>query len=223
MLVSSTMAKRSYKQNCALAQATDVIGERWSLLLVRDLLVGPKRFGELQQSLRGIGTNLLSSRLRELEAAGIIERPDGREFRHHYGLTEAGKALEAAVLSLVRWGLVYGPKNQKDYHHQDGWDLLALKALFQAKRAGDLSVRVQFKTDDFAGWMAIKNQRVRMGLGEADTADVIVDGTIKDLFARPESDQLRSSGSKIKLQRFMSAFVLPEQTERAAHSISPLE
>ena len=209
MIDSSTMAKRSYKQNCALAQASDVIGERWSLLLVRDLLVGPKRFGELQQSLRGIGTNLLSSRLRELEAAGIIKRLDGREFRHHYGLTEAGKALEMAVLSLVRWGLAYGPENQNGYHHQDDWDLLALKALFQAKRAGDLSVCVQFKTDEFAGWIAIENQRARIGLGEADSADVIVDGTIKDLFAGPQSDQLCSSGSKEKLQRFMSAFVLP--------------
>lgn len=211
MINSSTMAKRSYKQNCALAQASDVIGERWSILLVRDLLVGPKRFGELQQSLRGIGTNLLSSRLRELGAAGIIERLDDGEFRHHYGLTEAGKALEDVLLPLVRWGLVYGPKNQKGYHHQDDWDLLALKALFQAERAGDLTVCVQFRSDDFVAWMAIENQRVVMGLGKADLADVIVDGTIKDLFAGPGSDRLCSSGSKRKLQRFMSAFALPHK------------
>jgi DNA-binding HxlR family transcriptional regulator len=211
------MAKRSYKQNCALAQASDVIGERWSLLLVRDLLVGPKRFGELQQSLLGIGTNLLSSRLRELEAAGIIERLDDRENPHCYGLTEAGKALETIVLPLVRWGLTYGPKNRKGYHHQDGWDLLALKALFQAKLAGDLSVCVQFKTDEFAGWMAIENQCVSMGLGEANSADVIVDGTIKDLFMGSRADQLCSSGSEKPLRRFMSSFVLPEQRERAPH------
>ncbi len=203
------MAKRSYKQNCALAQASDVIGERWSLLLVRDLLVGPRRFGELQQSLRGIGTNLLSSRLRELEASGIIERLEGGEWRHHYGLTEAGKALEPALLALVRWGLAYGPANQKGFHHQDDWDLVALKALFQAKRAGDLSVCVQFRTDEFAGWMSIEDQRVRMGLGEAESADVIVGGTLKDLFAGPRSEQLCSSGSKEKLKKFMSAFVRP--------------
>ncbi len=209
MLDSSTMAKRSYKQNCALAQASDVIGERWSLLLVRDLLVGPRRFGELQQSLRGIGTNLLSSRLSELEAAGIIERPAGVEWRHHYGLTEAGKALEPALLALVRWGLSYGPKNRKGFHHQDDWDLVALKSLFQARRAGDLSVCVQFKTDEFAGWMSIEDHRVRIGLGESHSADVIVGGTIKDLFFGPKSAQLCSSGSKGKLERFKSAFVLP--------------
>lgn len=204
------MAKRSYKQNCALAQASDVIGERWSLLLIRDLLVGPRRFGELQQSLRGIGTNLLSSRLRELKAAGIIERLDSGEFPHHYALTEAGEGLESTVLSLVRWGLIHGPKNQKDYHHQDDWDLVALKSLFQAKQAGDLSVCVQFKTADFAGWMMIENQDVSMGLGDADAPDVVVDGTIKELFAASPSDQPSSAGSKKKLQRFKSVFALPE-------------
>ena len=203
------MAKRSYKQNCALAQASDVIGERWSLLLIRDLLVGPRRFGELQRSLRGIGTNLLSSRLKELEDAGIIERLDGAKWKHHYGLTESGKALESALLALVRWGLAYGPENKKGFHHQNDWDLVALKALFQANRAGDLSVCVQFKTDEFSGWMSIEDQRVKMGLGEADAADVIVGGTIKDLFNGPQSGQLCSSGSKEKLQRFKSAFVLP--------------
>lgn len=213
MIASSTMAKRSYKQNCALAQASDVIGERWSLLLVRDLLVGPRRFGELQRSLRGMGTNLLASRLRELEAAGIIERLDSEEFQRHYGLTEAGKALEPALLSLVRWGLVYGPENQKGYHHHDDWDLLAVKALFDAKLAGNLSVCVQFTTDDFAGWMAIEDQRVRIGLGKADSADVVVNGTIKDLLVRPQSEQLVSSGSKARLQRFVSSFALPATAE----------
>ncbi len=203
------MAKRSYRQNCALAQAGDVIGERWSLLLVRDLLVGPRRFVELQRSLQGIGTNLLSSRLRELEAAGIIERLEVEDTGHRYGLTDAGKALEPALLSLVRWGLAYGPKNRKEFHHQDDWDLLALKALFQASRAADLSVCVQFKTDEFAGWMSIEDQRVRMGLGETDSADVIVGATIKDLFTRSKSAQLCSSGSEEKLQGFMSAFVMP--------------
>lgn len=203
------MTKRSYKQNCALAQAMDVIGERWSLLLVRDLLASPRRFGELQQSLRGIGTNLLTSRLRELEATGIIERLDAGQWKHHYGLTEVGRALEHALLALVRWGLAYGPENQKGFYHQDEWDLVALKALFQAKRAGDLSVCVQFKTDEFAGWMSIKDQRVQMGRGDTDSADVIVGGTIKDLFTGPKASQLCSSGSKEKLNRFMSAFVRP--------------
>ena len=203
------MPKRSYKQNCALAQASDLIGERWSLLLVRDLVLGPRRFNDLQTSLKGIGTNLLATRLRDLEAAGIIERRARGTGGHVYALTESGKALEPALLALVRWGLAYGPENQKGFHHQDDWDLVALKALFQARRAGDLSVCVQFRTDEFAGWMSVEDQRVRIGLGEAESADVVVGGTIKELFAGGNSEQLCLSGSNDQLERFKSSFVLP--------------
>ncbi len=204
------MAKRSYRQNCALAQASDVIGERWSLLLVRDLLVDPRRFNELSRSLKGIGSNLLAARLKELEAAGIIERQASDAGGHLYALTEVGRALEPALLALVRWGLSYGPGNQEGFHHQDDWDLLALKALFQPDRVGDLSVSVQFKTEEFAAWMAIDDQQVTMGLGETPEPDVTVSGTIKDLFTGPGSpDELRVSDSHEKLGQFMSAFALP--------------
>lgn len=206
--------KRSYKQNCALARATDVLGERWSLLLVRDLLVGPRRFRELQRSLRGMGSNLLASRLRELEVAGIVERLEDSESRHRYGLTDAGKALEPVLLALVRWGLAYGPDNQEGYHHQDDWDLLALKALFHADRAGDLSVCVQFKSDEFAGWVAIHKQTIRIGLGDTDSADVAVDGTIRDLFVGPQAKRVSSARSKRTLERFVSAFALPPRGDR---------
>jgi len=210
------MAKRTYKQNCALAQASDVIGERWSLLLIRDLLVGPRRFGELQQSLRGIGANLLAARLRDLEATGIVERPTSRELRQHYRLTAAGRALEATVLPLIRWGLTYGPKNRKGYYHQDDWDLLALKSLFDSKLAGDLSVCVQFKTESFVGWVAIDGQDISIGLGEAGSVDVVVNGTIKELFFMPLIDELVESGSAVKLRRFRSSFSLPQRQEHAA-------
>ena len=195
------MTKRSYKQNCALAQASDVIGERWSLLLVRDLLVGPRRFGELQQSLRGIGSNLLAARLQELEAAGILEPAEIGQLRHHYRLTDAGKALEPTLLSLVRWGLSYGPKNQKENHHQDDWDLLALKALFRRDRAVDLSVCVQFQTSEFAGWAAVRNRTVQIGRGESSSADLIIAGTIKDLFTGSK----RSSASFVWIQEKTAA------------------
>ena len=70
---------RSYNQYCALARALDVVGERWSLLIVRELLEGPRRFGELLEGLPGIATNLLTERLRSLEEAGVLaRRPDGR-------------------------------------------------------------------------------------------------------------------------------------------------
>ncbi|MFQ6006768.1 MAG: winged helix-turn-helix transcriptional regulator, partial [Woeseia sp.] len=82
------MAKRSYRQNCSLARAADIIGERWTLLLLRDLLVGPRRFGELSRSQKGMGSNLLATRLRELEAASILQRQEADKGSPYYALTE---------------------------------------------------------------------------------------------------------------------------------------
>src|SRR2546427_12402137 len=98
--------KRSYDQWCAVARSLDVVGERWTLLIVRDLLVGPKRYKDLLIGLPGIGTNLLADRLRELEGAGILRRtvlppPAGSTV---YELTSSGQALEPVILALGRWG-----------------------------------------------------------------------------------------------------------------------
>lgn len=100
------MTSRSYGQFCGLARAADVIGQRWALLIVRDLLLAPKRFTELRAGLPGIPTNVLTTRLKELEASGVIERvvaPAGaRGLR--YQLTPRGRALEPALTSLSLWG-----------------------------------------------------------------------------------------------------------------------
>lgn len=104
--LSITMANRTYRQYCFLAQAPDLVGERWTLLVVRELLLGPRRFKDLLQGLPGIGTNLLSARLKELEASGIVRRatlppPAGSSV---YELTDYGQGLWPAVVELTRWG-----------------------------------------------------------------------------------------------------------------------
>ena len=199
------MAKRSYKQNCALARAVDVVGERWTLLLVRDLLVGPRRFRDLVRSLKGIGTNLLTSRLKELEAAGIIERLGDQG----YALTSSGEALEPAVLALVRWGLVHGPQNQPGDYHEDEWDLVALKALFQPQRAGDLALGVQFDSEQLKGWMRIDSGTVSIGLGQLEKPDLVIGGTIAELFTGDASaESLLTAGDSNELRPFMKAFAL---------------
>ena len=209
MLDLSTMSRRSYRQNCALARANDVIGERWTMLLVRDLLISPRRFNELLGSLKGIGTNLLTSRLKDLEAAGIVERRRGERGTRVYALTKRGLALEPALLALVRWGLRHGPENQTGDHHRDDWDLLALKALFQPGRAGDLSVCVQFEAPEFAGWAQIEDRQMSVGIGTAKHADIGIDGSIADLFLKTtEPTNLLVNGEPAALDRFMSAFAL---------------
>lgn len=209
MLDLSAMGKRSYKQNCALARASDVVGERWTLLLVRDLLVSPRRFNELLNSLKGIGTNLLAARLKDLEAADIIERRDGGGTVRVYALTERGQALEPAVLALIRWGLTRGPESRVGDQHRDDWDLLALKALFQPSRAADLSICVQFDAPEFEGWARIEDQHMSIGVGKIHDAEIGINGTIKDLFLGSSSAaELLTKGSVSTLRGFMSAFAL---------------
>jgi DNA-binding HxlR family transcriptional regulator len=109
LLLSYTEAvslKRRYGDGCGVANALDVIGERWSLLLVRDLLFGPKRFTDIQAGLPGAGPNILAQRLRELESAGVVQRrtlppPAGSQV---YELTDWGAELDPVVSTLGRWG-----------------------------------------------------------------------------------------------------------------------
>ena len=94
---------KSYGQYCGLARAAELVGERWSLVILRDLLVGPKRFNELRQGIPGIPSNLLTSRLRDFEDASVVERVlDGRNVV--YRLSEYGHGLEPIVVGLGRWG-----------------------------------------------------------------------------------------------------------------------
>jgi DNA-binding HxlR family transcriptional regulator len=126
---------RSYGQFCGLARALDVVGDRWNLLIVRELLVGPLRYGELVASLGGIATNLLAERLRSLESAGVIERQLGQTSGVVYALTPWGGELREAVEALIRWSfplMVSGPGGDP---MQPRWLALALEALLRGRTA----------------------------------------------------------------------------------------
>src|SRR5919198_3861323 len=97
------MSARSYGQYCGLARVLDAVGDRWSLLIVRELLPGPMRYSELVASLGGIATNLLADRLRSLESSGVIERRLGQTSGVIYALTPWGSELREAIGALVRW------------------------------------------------------------------------------------------------------------------------
>ena len=203
------MSKRSYRQNCALARAKDVNGERWTLLMVRDLLVAPRRFNELLGSLKGIGSNLLAQRLKDLEAGGILDRVEGEGGARAYALTDRGRALELAVLALVRWGLEHGPESKEGDHHHNDWDLLALKSVFQPQRTENLSLTVRFDADDLHGWARIADGQMTIGLVPIPDADITIDGTVADLFlSGREPTRLLASGDPADLERFMAAFAL---------------
>ncbi len=94
---------RSYQQYCSMASALDVIGDRWALLVVRELMLGPRRFTELAAGLPGIGTDILTARLRGLQDAGVLSR-NGTGRRQRYELTGRGRALRPVLAELGRWG-----------------------------------------------------------------------------------------------------------------------
>jgi len=126
---------RSYGQFCGLARALDAVGDRWSLLIVRELLLGPMRYGELAASLGGIATNLLADRLRSLEACGVIERRVGETSGVVYALTPWGSQLREPIEGLIRWStplMVTGPGGDP---MQPRWLAVALPALLHGRTA----------------------------------------------------------------------------------------
>jgi DNA-binding HxlR family transcriptional regulator len=118
---------KRYGQACAIARTLDVVGERWSLLLVRELTFGPRRYRDLATGLPGIPSNVLAARLKDLQAADVITRrtlPAPTDVTV-YELTDAGRALQPALKELLDWGLRYAPEPSEDDVGQPAWGLLA--------------------------------------------------------------------------------------------------
>ena len=127
------MSRRSYEQYCGLAKALDVVGERWTLLVVRNLLLGPLRYSELLRGLPGITTNLLAKRLREMEEHGLLERIRAGA-GEAYRLTAVGRALEPAVHALGRWGWRWMGSPAASEHRSLEWLMVALRRRYRSGR-----------------------------------------------------------------------------------------
>ncbi|KJL47808.1 putative HTH-type transcriptional regulator YybR [Microbacterium hydrocarbonoxydans] len=136
------MAARSYGQYCGVTTAVELIGERWALLIVRDLLVGPRRYTDLKQGLPRIPTNILSTRLKELQEAGVVRRVPLHNCGLVYELTDYGRALEPVILALGRWGFqTMGDPGEGDIVTPDSLTM-ALRTAFQADAAADAEYEV---------------------------------------------------------------------------------
>src|ERR1700746_3412861 len=129
---------KRYEQTCAIARALDIVGDRWSLLLVRELILGPRRYRDLAAGLPGIPSNVLAARLKDLQAAGVITRrtlPAPTDVTV-YELTQAGHALQPALKELLDWGRRYGPEPSEDDVVQPAWGLLGAAGRPTALPAG---------------------------------------------------------------------------------------
>jgi DNA-binding HxlR family transcriptional regulator len=132
----ATRAARGYGQYSGTARALERVGDRWALLIVRDLLAGPRRYGDLKASLPRVPTNILSDRLKELQEAGVLRRVP--TVRGGYELTASGRALEPVVLALERWGLAgLGEPGDGETVSADAL-AMSLRAAFRADAAARL-------------------------------------------------------------------------------------
>ena len=166
------MDRRTYNQFCGLARALDVVGERWTLLIVRNLLLGPLRYSDLLRGLPGITTNLLAKRLREMEDAELIERIEGPGMGSAYRLTAHGAALEPAVHALGGWGWKYMSSPKKGEHRSFDFLMVALRRRY---RAG-AHVRAEIVADGAPYRVVLTGGHAEIARGDVASPDVRLRG-----------------------------------------------
>ncbi len=163
---------RSYRQYCGLARALDVVGERWTLLIVRELLDGPARFNQLLDGLPGIATNLLATRLRSLADSGLLRHlDDGR-----YQLTPWGDDLRDTIYALGRWAGPLMAEPRGDDHFQTHWLHHMVIARFDGHDSARRDLTVELSTDDHVFTLTSEAGRVTLAPGRAPEPDVILTG-----------------------------------------------
>jgi DNA-binding HxlR family transcriptional regulator len=170
-------ADRTYGQYCGLAKALDLVGERWALLVVRELVLGPKRFTDLRDGLPGVSTNVLATRLRGLERAGVVERkvlppPAASSV---YELTDYGRALEPALAALGRWGAASLGARRPSQALRSHWLALALKASFDADRADCVTRVYEVRLGDGVFSLTVADGALEVTPGAATAADLVVE------------------------------------------------
>jgi DNA-binding HxlR family transcriptional regulator/putative sterol carrier protein len=219
---------RTYGDGCAIALGLDVVGERWALLVVRELLLGPKRYTDLRRGLPNASPNVLTQRLGELERAGVIRRrklppPAGTRI---YELTDWGRELEETVISLGRWA-ARSPSGLSDGPIGADSMILALRSRFDPGAARELRARYELRLGEDRFRVEVAGDRLDIARGDADEADATIDTDPDTLAAvlwggRSLADAQRSrkmtiDGDETAVERFARLFPMPE----AAAALSP--
>lgn len=200
------MASRSYREHCGIARALDRVGERWTLLLVRELLyLGPRRFADLRRALPGLAPNLLTRRLRDLEADGLVVRsilPAPASVRV-YRLTPRGRALEPVLQALWRWGRAALGDAREAGAVRPELPVMALRAAFRPEDAAGVHETWELQVDDVAIQAVVEDGRMTLRPGMEVTPDVTVTtdaATLADVVAGrlDVSDALGSGAMRIE-------------------------
>ena len=221
------MSTRTYGQYCGLAHAAELVGERWALFVVRDLVLGPKRFTDLRRGLPRIPSNVLSTRLKELEKTGIVQRrlraqPQGGVV---YELTEYGRELEDLVLRFGLWGAKsLGEPRPGEILSVDSLQL-ALRATFQPEAARKVRVSYELRLGDVVVHARVDKGSLEVGEGPLAAADLAIETgpAIRRLMTGElspaealKTKQVRIRGKRELLDRFIELFQIPGLEAEAA-------
>lgn len=209
---------RRYDQYCPVCHALELVGERWALLVVRELLKGPKRYTDLLEGMPGVGTNILAARLRELEAGGILQkrRLPPPAASTVYELTEYGRELEEPLYALARWGArTLPPPVNEDFYPE--WGLNAFPALLDPEAARGLSGTYVVRVDEDVYTVRLEDNTVHVEMGASDEADLdfsagreaffgLASGELSPSAALKAGNVTLEAGKPTDLERFFTVF-----------------
>jgi DNA-binding HxlR family transcriptional regulator len=210
----------TYGQYCGLSRAAEMIGERWGLLILRDLLVSPKTVAELRIGMPKISANVLATRLREMEYSGVVRRQDPmrEEDQVVYELTPYGRAVEDVLLALSRWGaMALAAPRPEDVLTEDAL-VMALRSTFQADAARDRKVAFELHVGEIVAHAVVDHGRLTTDLGPLPGADAVIetDTMLKSVLSGAMSPEeaiaggyVRVRGGDEKLTTFAELFRLP--------------
>lgn len=222
---SAQSSRRRYDDACGTAFALDLIGERWALLVLRELMLGPKRFGDIRADLPGISANVLTQRLQGLEAAGLLFRrklppPASAQV---YELTPWGYEAEPIVQTLGRWA-VRSPDHDPTLSISATSLMLSFRTMFDPNRARDLDARIGFQLGQESFLARLAEGRIDIVRGPLEGADLIFTAAPaiiaaaiyggEALTALETAGVLAIEGDRRLAERFITLFPLPPKIER---------
>jgi DNA-binding HxlR family transcriptional regulator len=218
------MSRRNYGQACTVAGALDRIGERWSLLIVRQLLLGPQRFSDIVRGVGGAPTDVITRRLRDMEADGIVRR---RELPPPaaatvYELTEVGRGLERPLLELGRWGMNFFEVDQVE-DIESLWLPNSVRVILQPP--DDVSMTLQLRSEGHDFILRIEDGWIAAERGEAHDPDLAIEGSPRDVLALlvAGGDAVTDAvveGDPEALVALRSMVVMPERLREDAVSVA---
>lgn len=224
--------KRRFADACGLAHGLELVGERWAMLIMRELLLGPRRFSDLRAALPGLSANVLTQRLGELEARHIVARvrlPPPARVRL-YGLTPWGHEAEPMILAMAKWAYS-SPGHDRMLPLSGVAMLLSLKINLDAAKAGDMALTLGFVMDGTPYRARLADGRFAVDAGEEPTPDLAYRCTARGLAARiygkvPPADLatagvLAFTGDPALEARFAALFALPPRYAPAEKGSTP--